>query len=162
MKLFSFLLLSAFIFIANVHSVSGQDLLKERIRKLSSNKTSIYVEKGIFHNGGVKIESTLTSIRQSYNPKQGFERIVIDFSTNQIPKIYGHISSEEKKLYLDVFETSLSKDLKTVASTKFIEKINFFPIETNHISIDMRLKSKVIADIFFLENPGRLVIDLKN
>lgn len=162
MKWFPFLLLSTLIFLMNTKSVSGQDLLKERIRKLSSNKTSIYVEKGIFHNGGVKLGSTLTSIRQSYNPKQGFERIVIDFSTNQIPKIYGHISSEEKKLYLDVFETTLAKDLKTVASTKFIEKINFFPIETNHISIDMRLKSKVIADIFFLENPGRLVIDLKN
>jgi hypothetical protein len=143
-------------------SVFGQDLLKERIRKLSSNKTSIYVEKGIFHNGGVKLQSSLTSLRQSYNPKQGFERIVIDFSTNQVPKIYGHISSEDRKMYLDLFDTTLSKDLKTVASTRFIEKINFFPIEENHLSIDMRLKNKVIADIFFLENPGRLVIDLKN
>lgn len=161
MKIFSFLLMAAFLF-SHATLVSGQDLLKERIRKLSSNKTSIYVEKGIFHNGGVKLSSTLTSIRQSFNPKQGFERIVIDFSTAQIPKVYGHINSEEKKLYLDVFETTLAKDLKTVASTRYIEKINFFPIETNHISVDMRLKAKVIADIFFLENPGRLVIDLKN
>lgn len=140
----------------------GQDLLKERIRKLSNNKTSIYVEKGIFHNGGVKLQSTLKSLRQSYNPKQGFERIVIDFSTNQVPKIYGHIFSDDKKMYLDIFETSLAKDFKTVANTRFINKINFFPIESNHLSIDMQLKGKVIADIFYLENPGRLVIDLKN
>jgi hypothetical protein len=144
------------------HACFGQDLLKERIRKLSSNKTSIYIEKGIFHNGGVKIQSSLTSLRQSYNPKQGFERIVIDFSTNQVPKIYGHISSEDRKMYLDLFDTTLSKDLKTVSSTRYVEKINFFPIEENHLSLDLRLKSKVIADIFFLENPGRLVIDLKN
>ena len=142
-------------------TVFAQDLFKERIRKLSSNKTSIYVEKGIFHNGGVKLQSTLKSLRQSYNPKQGFERIVIDFSTNQVPKIYGHISGDDKKLYLDIFETTLAKDLKTVSSTRYIEKINFFPIESNHLSIDMKLNGKVTADIFFLENSGRLVIDLK-
>jgi hypothetical protein len=140
----------------------AQDLLKERIRRLSSNKTAIYIEKGIFHNGGVKLQSSLKSLRQSFNPKQGFERIVIDFSTNQVPKIYGHISSDDKKLYLDIFETTLAKDFRTVDNTRFVEKINFFPIESNHISLDMKLKSKVIADVFFLENPGRLVIDLKN
>lgn len=140
----------------------GQDLLKERIRKLSSNKTSIYIEKGIFHNGGVKLQSSLKSLRQSYNPKQGFERIVIDFSTSSVPKIYGHMSSDDRKLYLDIFETTIAKDLKTVSSTRYIEKINFFPIESNHISLDMKLKSKVIVDVFYLENPGRLVIDLKN
>ncbi len=140
----------------------GQDLFKERIRKLSSNKTSIFMEKGIFHNGGVKVQSTLKSLRQSYNPKQGFERIVIDFSTSQIPKIYGHISSDDKKLYLDIFETTLAKDFKAVSNTRFVEKINFFPIESNHLSLDLKLKGKVSADIFYLENPGRLVIDLKN
>lgn len=158
MKIF-ILFLTIFCLFQNVFA---QDLLKERIRKLSSNKTSIYVEKGIFHNGGVKLQSSLMSVRQSYNPKQGFERIVIDFSSNQVPKIYGHISSEDRRLYLDLFETKLAKDLKTVASTRHIEKINFFPIEENHLSIDIKLKSKAIADIFFLENPGRLVIDLKN
>ncbi|NOT79495.1 MAG: hypothetical protein HOP07_10930 [Bacteriovoracaceae bacterium] len=142
--------------------VFGQDLLKERIRKLSNNKTSIYVEKGIFHNGGVKLQSTLKSLRQSYNPKQGFERIVIDFTTNEVPKIYGHISSDEKKMYLDIFETNLAKDFSSPSNTRFVEKINFFPIESNHLSLDLKLKNKVIADIFTLENPGRLVIDFKN
>ena len=140
----------------------AQDLLKERIRKLSSNKTSVYIEKGIFHNGGVKQESVLKSIRQSYNPKQGFERIVIDFSTNQIPKVYGHISALDKKLYIDFFDTTLVKELQSIGNTRFVEKVNFFPIESNHLSMEMNLKAKVNADIFFLENPGRLVIDFKN
>lgn len=154
-----FLFLSIFCLTSTSH---GQDLFKERIRKLSSNKTSIYIEKGIFHNGGVKVQSSLKSLRQSFNAQQGFERIVIDFSTAQVPKIYGHISSDDKKLYLDIFETTLAKDFKSVSNTRFIDKINFFPIESNHISLDMRLKGKVSADIFYLENPGRLVIDLKN
>ena len=154
-----------FVFILQsiwVLNLSAQDLMKERIRKLSNNKTSIYIEKGIFHNGGVKQESVLKSVRQSFNSKQGFERIVLDFNSNQVPKIYGHISAADKKLYIDLFETTLSKDLQTIASTRFIEKINFFPIESNHISIEMNLKTKVTADIFYLENPGRLVIDFKN
>ena len=164
MKFFTFILLSllAMTLTRAVSPVLAQDLFKERIRKLSSNKTSVYIEKGIFHNGGVKLVSTLKSLRQSYNPKQGFERIVIDFSTDKIPKIYGNISSDEKKIYLDIFETTLDKSFKTVANTRYVEKINFFPIESNHLSIDLKLKNKVIADIFFLESPGRLVIDLKN
>lgn len=161
MKIISRSLLVISLSLVVSSTLFGQDLFKERIRKLSSNKTSIYVEKGIFHNGGVKLQSTLKSLRQSYNPKQGFERIVIDFSTNQVPKIYGHISSDDKKMYLDIFETSLAKDFKSVANTIYVDKFNFFPIESNHLSIDMKLKGKVIADIFYLENPGRLVIDLK-
>ncbi len=154
-----FIIFLQIIFISNL---SAQDLLKERIRKLSSNKTSVYIEKGIFHNGGVKQESVLKSIRQSYNPKQGFERIVIDFNSNQIPKIYGHISAPDKKLSIDFFDTTIAKDLQTISTTRFVEKISFFPIESNYVSMEMKLKTKVTADIFFLENPGRLVIDFKN
>ena len=154
-----FLILSVVVFAQNL---SAQDLTKERIRKLSSNKTSIYVENGIFHNGGVKQEAVLKSIRQSYNGKLGFERIVLDFSTNQIPKVYGHISSLEKKLYIDFFDTTLDKVFQTIGIKHFVEKINFFPIESNYLSVEMKLKAKVNADIFYLENPGRLVIDLKN
>ncbi|MBC7540394.1 MAG: hypothetical protein H7281_16340 [Bacteriovorax sp.] len=143
-------------------TLSAQDLMKERIRKLSSNKTSIYIEKGIFHNGGVKQEAVLKSIRQSFNSKQGFERIVIDFNSNQIPKVYGHISSQDKKLYIDLFDTTIAKDFQTIGSKHFVEKINFFPIESNYLSLEMNLKAKVTADIFYLENPARLVIDLKN
>ena len=160
MKFFLFILI---IFQSILFStLSAQDLTKERIRKLSSNKTSIYIEKGIFHNGGVKQESTLKSIRQSYNPKQVFERIVIDFSSNQIPKIYGHISAQDKRLAIDFFDTNLAKDLQTISSTRFVDKINFFPIESNYVSMEIKLKVKASADIFFLDNPGRLVIDLKN
>ncbi len=156
------IILLSYLIILFSQASFGQDLLKERIRKLSNNKTSIYIEKGIFHNGGVKTQSTLKSLRQSYNSKQGFERIVMDFSTNDVPRVYGHVSSNDKKLYIDIFETSLAKEFNSPPSTRYVEKINFFPIEANHLSLDMQLKNKVIVDIFTLNNPGRLVIDLKN
>lgn len=154
-----FLFVIQTVFLSNL---SAQDLMKERIRKLSSNKTSIYIEKGIFHNGGVKQESVLKSIRQSYNPKQGFERIVMDFSSSQVPKIYGHINSIEKRINIDFFDTTVAKDFQALAGKRTVEKIEFFPIESNHVSLEMKLKTKATADIFYLENPGRLVIDLKN
>jgi hypothetical protein len=143
-------------------SLFAQDLLKERIRKIGNTKSSIYIDKGVFHNGGVKQESSIKAIRQSYNPKQGFERIVIDFSSSVIPKVYGHISAQDKKVYIDFFDTTLAKDVQTIAKTKLVEKVSIFPIEENFLSMELNLKAKSTADIFFLENPGRLVIDLKN
>ncbi len=142
-------------------SLFAQDLLKERIRKLTNKKTSIYVESGIFHNGVVKNEAVLKGIRQSYNKEQGFERIVIDFNGNDVPRIYGHINSLEKKLYIDFFATSLDKELQTVQKTRFVEKINFFPVDESQLSVEFKLKSKANMDVFFLDNPARLVIDLK-
>jgi hypothetical protein len=153
-----------FLIILIFHSITSfsQDLLKERIRKLTDKKTSIYIESGVFHNGGVKGEAVLKGIRQFYNPKQGYERIVIDFGSAQIPKIYGNLNSQEKRLYIDFFDTNLDKELKTIASTRYIEKVNFFPIDAGQLSMEIKLKAKTSADIFYLENPGRLVIDLKN
>ena len=160
MKFFVFLTsLGLFIMAQNL---LAQDLLKERIRKLSGNKTSVYVDKGIFHNGASKQEAMMKSIRQSFNPKLGYERIVIDFNSTSLPKVYGHINSQDKALYIDFFETTLAKDLQTIGNTRFVEKVNLFPIESNYLSMEMKLKSKVNADIFYLENPARLVIDFKN
>lgn len=139
----------------------AQDLMKERIRKLTPSKTAVYIEKGIFHNGSVKNEAELKSIRQSFNAKDGFERIVFDFGGTSIPKIYGHFNAVEKKLYIDLFSTNLSKELKTINKTKFVEKVHFFPIEKDHVSVEIHLSANVNADIFYLENPGRIVFDLK-
>ncbi len=140
----------------------AQDLLKERIRKLTDKKTSIYIESGIFHNGRSSELGVLKGIRTSYNPKQGFERIVIDFTGSKLPRIYGHFNSDDKKINIDFFETNLDKELQTVSATKYVEKVNFFPIEANYLSMEIKLKAKVNADVFYLENPARVVIDLKN
>jgi hypothetical protein len=157
-----FTIIILLVYIVCNTQVFGQDLLKERIRKIGGKKSSIYIENGIFHNGGVKQDSVIKAIRQSYNSKQGFERIVIDFSTSNIPKVYGHISADEKKIYIDFFSSNLAKDFQAVSKTKFIEKVSVFPIEENYLSVELKLKAKSSADVFFLENPGRLVIDIKN
>ncbi len=157
MKKFRIFLFLLFI----IPNVFAQDLMKERIRKLTDSKTSIYIEKGIFHNGAVKLESELKSIRQSFNAKEAYELIVFDFSGGSVPKVYGHFNSADKKISLDLFLTNLSNDLKTITKTKYVEKIHFFPIEKDHVSVELKLSSAVNMDVFYLENPARLVIDLK-
>lgn len=142
--------------------VFSQDLLGERIRRITSRKKSIYLDKGIFHNGGPTVRSTLKAVRHNFNKANGYERIVFDFKTNKIPKVYGHINSRNKNLYVDLFDTQIKKTFDSFGRTKFVEAIKFFPISRETLSVELKFKEKVSVDIFYLDNPGRLVIDIKS
>ena len=140
----------------------GQDLLSERIRKLTGRKKSIYFDKGIFHNGNNSGMSKLMKIRHNYSKTNGYERIVLDFSTKSVPRIYGHISSSERKIYVDLFNTTIVKSLDSFGNSKFVESINFFPIDKDKVSLELQTKLKVNAEVFYLESPGRLIIDIRS
>ncbi len=142
-------------------SVSAQNLLQERIRRISSRKRSIYLDTGIFHNGGPKIQSKLKAVRHSFSPKRGYERVVFDFTTNELPRVYGYISRDENKLFLDLFETDVPATLTSFGDSKFVKELLFFPIQKDTLSVEVNFKSKVTLDVFYLSNPGRLVIDIK-
>lgn len=142
-------------------SASAQNLLQERIRRISPRKKSIYLDTGIFHNGGPKLNSKLKAVRHSYSTRTGYERVVFDFTTNELPRIYGYISREENKLYLDLFETDIPATLNSFGDSKYVKELLFFPIQKDTLSVEMNFKSKVTLDVFYLTNPGRLVIDIK-
>ena len=144
-----------------VDEVQAQDLLGERIRKIEGHKKSVYLDQGIFHNGSPKRTSTVKAIRHSFSKKRGFERLVFDFSTNKIPRIYGHYSRSNKKLYVDFFNTDLSTEIGSFGNSPYVKSINFFPIEKDDISLEVILKDKASIEIFYLSNPGRLVVDIK-
>ena len=142
--------------------VSAQDLLNTRIRMISSRKRAIYFDKGVFHNDGNKRESSiLNKIRESYVSSRGYERVVFDFSSVTPPAIYGSLAGKQKKIYLDFFNTKISKDIVSIGSSKYISEVNFFPIEKDSLSVEIIFKTEIVADVFFLEKPGRLVIDVK-
>jgi hypothetical protein len=42
-----------------------------------------------------------------------------------------------------------------------LKSINFFTIEKDNVSVELQFSQKVSFDVFYLENPGRLVIDVK-
>ncbi|WP_127715197.1 hypothetical protein [Halobacteriovorax sp. HLS] len=139
----------------------SQNLLGERIRRVSSTKKSVYFDSGIFHNGGPKRSSTLKAMRHSYSSKRGYERIVFDFTSAEIPRVYGNISSGEKKLYVDLFNTALSENINSFGKSKFVDEVKFFPISKESLSIELTFSKVANVDIFYLSSPGRLVIDIK-
>ena len=139
----------------------AQNLLQERIWKISSKKRSIFFDKGVFHSSGNNGAQKLQGIRNSYIPSRKYERIVFDFSSNRPPKIYGHISNVSNKVYVDFFNTSLEKSLEGLKNIKFIKNVDFFNLDENKLSVEMSFIDGTSYDIFYLENPGRLVIDVK-
>lgn len=139
----------------------GQNLSKQRIWKVTADKRAIYFDQGIFHSDLSTSKNTLVNIRNSFVDSRGFERIVFDFEGVNPPKIYGHISMEKNKLYLDLFNTNIKKNLSNIKNVKYIESLDFFNIDKDLLSIEINVNKKVSYDIFYLKNPGRVVIDIK-
>jgi hypothetical protein len=154
-------LLLLILFILAPTHVFSQNLMEEQIRRISPRKRSVYLNSGVFHNGGPKIQSSLRAVRQNYSKSKNYERLVFDFKTKELPRIYGYISKERRKLFIDLFETSMEKDLSSFGNSKYVKSINFFPIQADTLSVEIIFKDDVSLDVFYLQSPGRLVIDLK-
>jgi hypothetical protein len=154
---FFLILLSCLLF----ESSWSQNLLEERIWKVAPRKKSIFLDSGVFHFNSTSQNAVISGIRSSVANGQGFERVVIDFNQNSIPKIYGHISSKDKKLSVDFFGTSVSSTQASMKDSKFVKSIDFISVDDKNLTMELSLKGKASFDIFYLENPGRLVIDIR-
>lgn len=141
--------------------VLAQNLMEERIWKVSPRKKSIFLDSGVFHHNSSLKNAEIISIRSSATPGQGYERVVIDFNTASIPKIYGHISSNEKKITVDFFDTSITTAQPQLKKSENIKTIDFINVDGKSITMDLSMKKKASFDVFYLENPGRLVIDIR-
>lgn len=141
--------------------VVAQNLLEERIRKVTTRKRSVFLDSGIFHNGTAKVKSQLKAIRHSFSKSQGYERLVFDFVSDEVPRIYGHIAGKEKKIYIDFFNTKMIDNVGSFGNSKFVESINFFPLSRDSLSVEVQFKKSVTVDLFYLKSPGRFVVDIK-
>ncbi|HXH73346.1 MAG TPA: hypothetical protein VNJ08_00155 [Bacteriovoracaceae bacterium] len=139
----------------------AQNLMEERIWKVSSRKKSIFLDSGVFHYNSNTTNSGITGVRSSAVPGRGYERLVIDFTTPSIPKLYGHISAQDKKISVDFFGTSVTTAQPQLKDSKFIKSIDFISVDGKNITMELSLKNKASFDVFYLENPGRLVIDVR-
>lgn len=152
-----YLFLSLFITLP----VMAQNLMEERIWKVSPRKKSIFLDAGVFHHNSSVKNSTVKSLRSSAVPGRGYERFVVDFSTNSIPKVYGHISQQNKKISVDMFDTTVSTGQPQLKGSKSIKDVNFISVDGKTATMELSFKNKVSFDVFYLENPGRLVIDIR-
>lgn len=141
--------------------VLAQNLMEERIWKVSPRKKSIFLDTGVFHHNGDLKNAAITSIRSSATPGQGYERVVIDFNSASIPKMYGHISSKDQKISIDFFDATISSAQPQLKKSKNVKTIDFINVDGKSITMDLSMKGKASFDIFYLENPGRLVIDIR-
>jgi hypothetical protein len=150
----------AFTFLLTCQAFA-QNLNAQRIWKISSKKRSIFLDKGVFHLDNMKGTNKLSSIRNSFFKSRGYERLVFDFDMENPPRMYGHISKGKKKIYIDFFNTTLNKKMASVSKVKYVNSVDFFAIDKNNLSVEVNLADKVSYDIFYLSNPGRLVIDIQ-
>ncbi|MBF0361399.1 MAG: hypothetical protein HQK49_10320 [Oligoflexia bacterium] len=152
----------------------AQGIFEEKIRKISPVKRSVYLTEGIFiktmASAGSAKDATsessasnvsMNSIRHLYKAKEGFERIVFDFNGRAVPKMYAYVSNEDKKLYLDFFNTSVNSNIASLGKGHFVKNLLFYPIEDDLLSVEVEFKRSLNFEIFYLDNPGRLVVDVK-
>ncbi len=149
------LLIGLFVFDA-----SAQNLNEARIWKLVPRKKAIYLGHGVFHlNQGTS--SSVAGLRSSYVKDRGYERVVVDFSGAGVPRLYGHIDGPARKISVDFFNTSVSPGLSALQNSRHVKAVDFLAIDQNQVTMEMQLKDNLNFDIFYLENPGRLVIDIR-
>lgn len=141
--------------------VLAQNLMEERIWKVSARKKSIFLDSGVFHHNSSLKNSGITAIRSSSTTGQGYERVVVDFNTPSIPKIYGNISAKDQKITVDFFDAVITTAQPQLKSSKNVKAIDFINVDGKSITMDLSMKGKASFDIFYLENPGRLVIDIR-
>lgn len=139
----------------------AQNLFDLAIRKIEPQKKSIYFTDGVYHLTQGEQASKLINIRHSYSARRGYERLVMDFGGSSVPKIYGYLSNKNKKIFLDFFNSSFSPTIPDLANVHMIKGIDFFTIDNNNFSCEINFKQRASFEIFYLENPGRLVIDIK-
>lgn len=137
----------------------SQNLMEERIWKIAPRKKSIFVDSGVFHHHS-NVKSSVTGMRNSTVDGRGYERVVIDFNTSTIPKIYGHVTANQK-LSVDFFDTASQTSQPQMKNSKFVKSVDFISVDGKNMTMEIALKGKSSFDVFYLENPGRLVIDIR-
>ena len=142
-------------------SLWAQGLGNERIWKIGSRKKGVYQSSGVFHTGSEGTPGTLQSVRHSMNKELMAERIVLDFLGDKVPRVYGHISPTGDKIYIDLFSTVMNSNNSFVGKGEHLKSLEFYPISKDILSLELSFKSKISADVFYLESPARLVIDIK-
>jgi len=141
-------------------SIQAQNLMEARVQKLGTREQSIYQGPRIVHNGPQKNDALLIEIRHSFHPAKQYERLVFQFKGDKVPKIYGHIGQEVMRL--NFFKTKIDENVTMKKNGKFIKGIDLIPFQNEYVSLETLFNGPIISEIFFLENPGRLVIDLKS
>lgn len=142
-------------------SALGNSILEQRTVKLSTKKASVYSDSGVFFWKSTLKGAKVKTIRSFYSKKRGFERIVVDFTTPVIPSVYGHIDDKQGKLFLDIMDAAPDTQINQNVSGKYLKSIDIFSLDKSSTSLEFSFNEKYGFDVFYLNSPGRLVIDVR-
>lgn len=149
-----------------INTASAQNLTKENSWPLSMNKKNLYFDKGVFHYGlpakNQVITQKVTGIRSFYNKATKIERIVLDIDGPALAGLYGYISKEKNKLYLDLYQTEKSETFAPKVNAHFLKTVDVYIIEPKLLSLELSFNTTLTYEVFYLLNPTRIVIDVKS
>lgn len=136
--------------------------------------TGGYKSAGYFHGGKMTKGLDVRAVRWSTH--EGYERVVLDTyiwhgifdsapykKTNKVG-LYQIGKEAEGSLHLDaeiVGFRAFSAKLPSFSKSKLIQNMQVIPNEEDSFYFTLTLKKSAIYKVFTLQNPGRIVIDLK-
>jgi hypothetical protein len=100
-------------------------------------------------------------MRNSSPSGKNQERIVLDFTSPEVPALYSFLSDSENILYVDFFNTQLKDKISGLANSPFVDRIEFHVWRDGLLTMEMKLKGRVFCEPFYLSTPSRLVFDLR-
>jgi hypothetical protein len=141
------------------------------VRKAPGKKNNTYYQSGVVVGGNAQIQDgSLNGLRRGLS-KNGYERIVID--TGDGSEIgYFHVSLPEPSRSKSLITVTLKgvhklnlnekKLKKHFSKSNYVRRVNIYPIlSAKEAVLEIELKEEVPVEIFKLNKPGRLVMDLK-
>jgi len=138
----------------------------DRIQTVEAKKTQIYMKDGIFTGGHRDAEAaTIRDIRRANNT--GFERIVLDIDSSQIPYYQVAIDPTLKRITLTVFgDPTLSfqapQVVKAFQKSATVTRVDLYPkVDGTTFSMVLQLKGTTPVEVFELSSPNRIIFDLK-
>ena len=128
---------------------------------MPGRKLENYFDNGFVKNRAevVAKKSSLKKIRAFYKKEKGYERVVLDFSTEKLPKTMVYLSKDEKRLMVTMLKTA-SKNVEKPIKTQMFSTYNVFGIDDS-ATVEMTFRRPKEIDVFYLEKPARLVIDAR-
>lgn len=143
-------------------SIGAQDLAKMSVFEIKKDKAQRYKLEGVFRqkNNSVKM-AQIVDIRKSFNPECICERVVFDFKTSLPKEIYLVLSAKHKRIFMDLMATNTDKYFNPFAKSKKVTDIKYYKLDSEKLSVEMGLKDQSKIEVFTLDNPSRLVIDIK-
>lgn len=135
---------------------------EEKYWIMPGRKLENYFNSGFIKNRAdiVTDKTKLEKIRAFYKKETGYERVVLDFSTEKLPKTMVYLSANEKRLMITMIGAQKNNSVEKPVKTEMFSTYNVYHVD-NSTTVELTFRRPKEIDVFYLEKPARLVIDAR-